>query len=264
MFILNYIDIILMMNDQDLLRYSRHILLPEIDYVGQEKLLASRIIIIGLGGLGSAAVNYLAASGCGNLTLCDFDDVDLSNLQRQIIHSEKSIKTNKAVSAKLRVGELNSSIKTNAITKKLTRAELNSIISDFDVILDCSDNFETRYAINQIAYKNSIPLVSGAAIKLEGQITTFDFSKKESPCYECLYPNSDIQEQENIRCRDHGVLSPSVGIIGTLQALEAIKIIVGFGEPLIGKLSLFDAKTSSWKTITFNKDTHCKVCSGNS
>ena len=253
-----------MMNDQDLLRYSRHILLPEIDYVGQEKLLASKIIVIGLGGLGSAAVYYLATAGCGNLTLCDFDDVDISNLQRQIIHSEKSINMNKAVSAQIRIAELNSSIKTNTITKKLNKAELNSIISDFDVILDCSDNFETRYVINQIAYKNSIPLISGAAIKFEGQITTFDFRKKESPCYECLYPNLDAEDQENLRCRDHGVLSPSVGIIGTLQALEAIKIVVGFGETLIGKLSLFDARTSSWKTIAFNKDPQCKVCSGNS
>ena len=247
------------MKDDQLLRYSRHILLPEIEYVGQEKLLNSHCLIIGAGGLGSPASIYLASSGIGKITICDFDDVDISNLQRQILHSDQSIGTNKALSASKFLNKVNSEIIITPIEKKLNIDEMTDIAKDVDVIIDCSDNFETRYALNKIAFHLNKPLVSGAAIKFDGQISVFDFRNATSPCYECLFPDSKTEAE--LRCADHGVFSPLVGMIGSTQAAEAIKIILNIGNSLMGRLLLLNSKDMTWKTIKIVKDKSCKICS---
>ena len=247
------------MKDNQLLRYSRHILLPEIEYSGQEKLLNSHCLIIGAGGLGSPVSIYLASSGIGKITICDFDDVDISNLQRQILHSDRSIGTNKAISGSKFLNKVNPEIIITPIAKKLNIYEMTNIANEADVIIDCSDNFETRYALNKIAFSLKKPLISGAAIKFDGQISVFDFRKISSPCYECLFP--DTNTEEDLRCADHGVFSPIVGIIGSTQAAEALKIILDIGNSLMGRLLLFNAKDMTWKTITIVKDKSCNVCS---
>ena len=247
------------MKDNQLLRYSRHILLPEIEYSGQEKLLKSHCLVIGAGGLGSPVSIYLASSGIGKITICDFDDVDISNLQRQILHSDESIGINKALSARKFLNKVNPEIIITPIEKKLNIEQMTDIAKEVDVIIDCSDNFETRYALNKIAFCLKKPLISGAAIKFDGQISVFDFREKSSPCYECLFP--DTNNEEELRCADHGVFSPMVGIIGATQAAEAIKIILGVGISLMGRLLLLDSKDMTWKTIKIVKDKGCKVCS---
>ena len=247
------------MKDNQLLRYSRHILLPEIEYSGQEKLLKSHCLVIGAGGLGSPVSNYLASSGIGKITICDFDDVDISNLQRQILHSDESIGINKALSARKFLNKVNPEIIITPIEKKLNIEQMTDIAKEVDVIIDCSDNFETRYALNKIAFCLKKPLISGAAIKFDGQISVFDFREKSSPCYECLFP--DTNNEEELRCADHGVFSPMVGIIGSTQAAEAIKIILDVGVSLMGRLLLLDSKDMTWKTIKIVKDKGCKVCS---
>ena len=247
------------MKDDQLLRYSRHILLPEIEYAGQEKLLNSHCLIIGAGGLGSPASIYLASSGIGKITICDFDDVNISNLQRQILHSDQSIGTNKALSASKFLNKVNSEIIITPIEKKLNIDEMTDIAKDVDVIIDCSDNFETRYALNKIAFHLNKPLVSGAAIKFDGQISVFDFRNATSPCYECLFPDSKTETE--LRCADHGVFSPLVGMIGSTQAAEAIKIILNIGNSLMGRLLLLNSKDMTWKTIKIVKDKSCKICS---
>jgi len=247
------------MKDNQLLRYSRHILLPDIEYSGQKILLNSHCLIVGAGGLGSPASIYLASSGIGKITICDFDDVDISNLQRQILHSDQSIGKNKALSAAQFLNKVNPEIIITAIGKKLNIDAMADIAKDVDVIIDCSDNFETRYALNKIAFDLKKPLVSGAAIKFDGQISVFDFRKMSSPCYECLFPDTNTEEE--LRCADHGVFSPIVGIIGSTQAAEAIKIILDIGNSLMGRLLLLDAKDMTWKTIKIVKDKRCRVCS---
>jgi len=247
------------MKDNQLLRYSRHILLPEIEYSGQEILLNSHCLIIGAGGLGSPASVYLASSGIGKITICDFDDVDISNLQRQILHSDQSIGMNKAISGSKFLNKVNPEIVITPITKKLNIDEMKDIAKEVDVVIDCSDNFETRYALNKIAFNLKKPLISGAAIKFDGQVSVFDFRKIHSPCYECLFPDSNNETE--LRCADHGVFSPLVGIIGSTQAAEAIKIILNVGNSLMGRLLLLDAKNMTWKTIKILKDEGCKVCS---
>jgi len=248
------------MNDKDLERYGRHILLPEIDYEGQQKLLDSHVLVVGLGGLGSPASIYLASSGIGELTLCDFDDVELSNLQRQIVHTEHNLKTNKAHSAKNFISSINSNISINVVDKKLGEKEFDLYIKNnsVDVILDCSDNFQTRYSVNKIAFKNKIPLVSGSAIRFEGQLAIFDFRDDSSACYECLFP--DNGEENELRCADHGILAPVVGIIGVMQSLETIKVLLNL-SPVKNMLRIFDGKSNEWKTITFKKDKECAICS---
>ena len=220
------------MQDNQLERYSRHILLPEIEYAGQEKLLNSHALIVGAGGLGSPVAIYLASSGVGTLTVCDFDDVDLSNLQRQILHSESTIGINKAVSAKHFLNNVNLEVNVITVEDKLDIASMKKVATNADVIIDCSDNFTTRYALNQIAFDLKKPLVSGAAIKFEGQLSVFDFRNPLSPCYECLFP--DTQDDQELRCSDHGVFAPLVGMIGSAQAAEAIKILLSIGETLVG------------------------------
>jgi len=251
------------MNDKDLERYGRHILLPEIDYEGQQKLLDSHVLVVGLGGLGSPASIYLASSGIGELTLCDFDNVELSNLQRQIVHTERNLKNNKAHSAKSFISSINSNININVVDKKLSEKEFDLYIKNnsIDVILDCSDNFQTRYSVNKIAFKNKIPLVSGSAIRFEGQLAIFDFRDNSSACYECLFP--DNGEENELRCADHGILAPVVGIIGVMQSLETIKVLLNL-SPVKNKLRIFDGKSNEWKTIMFKKDKECAICSSSS
>lgn len=246
------------MNDQQLLRYSRQIMLPDVDIDGQEKLLAARVFIIGLGGLGSPVAMYLAAAGVGHLVLADFDTVDLSNLQRQIAHTTDRIGQTKVESAAHSVRALNPDVQITCITDVLDSESLALHISQVDVVVDCCDNFTTRFAVNAACVAAKIPLVSGAAIRLEGQVAVFDNRDPHCPCYRCLY---DAESEENTTCAANGVLSPVVGVIGSMQALETLKLIVGFGKSLAGKLLLFDARYSQWRELGLPKDAHCPECS---
>ena len=226
------------MIDNQLNRYSRHILLSEIEYEGQLKLLNAHILIVGAGGLGSAASIYLVASGIGKITICDFDNVDLSNLQRQILHTDKCIGINKALSAKSTLELINPEVKIYGIEERLDIDKMKKLANEVDVIIDCSDNFLTRYSLNQIAYDLKKPLVSGAAIGFDGQVSVFDFRVEDTPCYQCLFP--DTGEDEEFRCSDYGVFSPIVGIIGCTQAAEAMKIILNIGKSLMGRLLILE------------------------
>lgn len=246
------------MNDNQLLRYSRHILLPQIDYAGQEKLTQSHALIVGAGGLGAPVALYLAAAGVGKLTICDFDDVDLTNLQRQIIHTTASVGINKALSAQQTIYEINPEVQVHTVQKRSTKAELEMLVANADVVIDCSDNFATRYALNRICFELRKPLVSGAAVRFEGQITVYDFRNKETPCYHCLFP--DAGEDQDMRCASNGVFSPLVGMIGTTQAAEALKLLMGIGDSLQGRLLLLDALAMEWRTIKLARDPKCSVC----
>lgn len=246
------------MNDNQLLRYSRHILLPQIEYAGQEKLTKSHALIVGAGGLGAPAALYLAASGVGKLTICDFDTVDLTNLQRQIIHTTQSVGTNKALSAQQAIYEINPEVIVQTVQQKSTEAEFKVLAETADVVIDCSDNFATRYALNRVCFSLKKPLVSGAAINFEGQITVFDFRHKDSPCYHCLFP--DTGSDQEMRCATNGVFAPLVGMIGTAQAAEALKLIMNIGESLQGRLLLLDALSMEWRTIKLARDPKCVVC----
>ena len=246
------------MNDNQLLRYSRHILLPQIGYEGQDKLVNSRALIVGAGGLGSPAALYLAAGGVGQLTICDFDVVDLTNLQRQIIHTTQSVGINKAVSAKQTLFEINPEVTVETVQERSSEDAFKLLIQNVDVVIDCSDNFATRYALNRICFALKKPLVSGAAIGFEGQITVYDFRNESSPCYHCLFP--DTGENSETRCADNGVFAPLVGMIGTTQAAEAMKLLLGIGTSLQGRLLLLDALTMEWREIKLKRDKACKVC----
>ena len=245
------------MKDSELLRYSRQILLPEIDVEGQEKLLAAKVLIVGLGGLGSPVAMYLAAAGVGQLTLADYDQVDLSNLQRQIVHTTAHIAELKVVSAAAMLRQLNPAVQVKKINTKLSEQSLADEVAAVDVVVDCTDNFSTRFAINQCCVNLRVPLVSGAAIRLEGQISVFDSRRDDSPCYRCLYDQID---DENLSCAQNGVLAPVVGIIGSMQATEALKLIAGFGQTLVGRLQILDAKSMTWREFKLNKDPECPVC----
>lgn len=247
------------MNDNLLLRYSRHILLPQIGYEGQDKLVNSHALIVGAGGLGSPAALYLAAGGVGTLTICDFDIVDLTNLQRQILHTTASVGINKAVSARKTLLEINPEVRVNTVETKSTPAEFAKLISQADVVLDCSDNFATRYMLNKLCVELKKPLVSGAAIGFEGQVTVYDMRSNVSPCYHCLFPDSG--EDTELRCATNGVFAALVGMIGTCQAAEALKLLMGIGESLQGRLLLLDALAMEWRTIKLSKDPACSVCS---
>lgn len=247
------------MKDDELIRYGRHILLPNFDYAGQKKLRASHALIVGLGGLGSPVALYLAAAGIGRLSLVDFDLVELSNLQRQIIHGENDIGLSKIESARKSALALNRSIEIDCFQKQFHEdlSFLDQAIPP-DIVIDCTDNFATRYRLNQWCFQTKIPLVSGAALRFEGQVTVFDPRSKESPCYHCLYP--DQFQNEELSCVDAGILGPVVGIIGSIQATEAIKVITGIGTPLTGRLLLLDALTMSWRSVTIPRDPACPVC----
>jgi adenylyltransferase/sulfurtransferase len=244
------------MNDNQLLRYSRQIMLPDVDIEGQEKLLAARVLIVGLGGLGSPVAMYLAAAGVGHLVLADFDAVDLTNLQRQIVHGTSRVGENKAISAAKTLRELNPDIHITCIEKMLDTDNLFDQVKQSTLVIDCTDNFQTRFAINAACVNAKVPLVSGAAIRLEGQITVFDFRQDDSPCYACLYE----ENSDDLSCAANGVLAPLVGVIGSMQALEAIKLICGFGTSLTGRLLIFDARHLEWREIKLRKDHHCQVC----
>lgn len=245
------------MNDQQLLRYSRQIMLPDVDLEGQEKLLAARVLVVGLGGLGAPAAMYLAAAGVGHLLLADGDCVDLSNLQRQIIHTTERVDQRKVDSAASALRELNPEVQLTCFDQQLDERQLALQVKEVDLVVDCTDNFSTRFAINAACVAQSVPLVSGAAIRLEGQVAVFDTRRAESPCYRCLYEEGSV---EDLSCAANGVLSPLVGVIGSMQALEAIKLIVGFGTDLAGRLLLFDARHSQWRELHLPRDLHCPVC----
>lgn len=246
------------MQDDLLLRYSRHIMLPQVEYAGQEKLTQSHALIVGAGGLGAPVSMYLAAAGVGTLTICDFDQVDLTNLQRQIIHTTAAVGQNKALSAQATIARLNPEVKVNVETTRLNDDALAARVAEADVVIDCSDNFATRYLLNQLCFSRKTPLVSGAAIRFEGQLSVFDFRHDESPCYHCLYP--DVGDDQALRCADNGVFAPLVGMIGTAQAAEAIKVLLNIGQTMQGRLLLLDALSAEWRTIRLKKDPSCTVC----
>lgn len=248
------------MNDQQLLRYSRQILLPQFGIEGQQALLDAHVLIIGLGGLGSPVAMYLAAAGVGELTLVDHDRVELSNLQRQIIHRTDNIDQYKVESAKQNLFNLNPEIKINCINHKLSTTELDTATQSATVVIDATDNFDSRFSINQSCVKNKTPLVSGAAIRMEGQVSVFDLRNASNPCYRCLY---NEQGNHDEACSENGVMSPMVGIIGSIQAIEAIKLIAHIGEPLTGKLLITDSFYQEWRVIKLNKDPACPVCNSN-
>ena len=245
------------MNDEQLLRYSRQIMLPELDIDGQEKLGSASVLIIGLGGLGSPAAIYLAAAGIGELTLVDEDVVDLSNLQRQIVHREASIGEPKVASAENTIKQISSETNITTIATRLRGDQLLKTVRHADVVVDATDNFESRYEINDACLSTQTPLVSGAAIRMEGHVAVFDPRENDSPCYRCLYEQGD---NENLNCADNGVLAPVVGIIGTIQAMEAIKIISGIGETLCGHVLYMDAKRMEWRRLKLLKNPQCLSC----
>ncbi|WP_333878816.1 HesA/MoeB/ThiF family protein [Methylobacter sp.] len=245
------------MNDNQLLRYSRQIMLPQVDIEGQQKLLAANVLIVGAGGLGSPASIYLAAAGVGNITIYDNDVVDLSNLQRQITHHTPDIGTDKVISTRQTLNRLNPDIKIRAVKQRLEGEQLELEVTLADVVLDCSDNFSTRFAVNKACVRHQTPLVSGAAIRFEGQVTVFTPGKNDSPCYNCLY-NSDGEELQN--CATNGVIAPITGIVGSIQALEAMKLIMNIGETLTGRLLLLDGLTMEWNTMNLRKNPNCPTC----
>lgn len=245
------------MNDQQLLRYSRQIMLPQIDIAGQQKLLDAKILIVGAGGLGCPASIYLAAAGVGQITLYDNDQVDLSNLQRQIAHYTDDIGTDKVISTRNTLKKINPDSVIITHAEKLAGERLTTEVDQADVVLDCSDNFATRFAINQACVNQKTPLVSGAAIRFEGQVSVFTPGQNDGPCYNCLY-NSDGEELQN--CSLNGVAAPITGIVGSVQAMEAMKIIMGIGETLTGRLLLLDGLTMEWNTMRFKKNPTCPTC----
>lgn len=245
------------MNDDQLLRYSRQIMLPAFGIEAQERLMASSVLIVGLGGLGSPAAMYLATAGVGHLLLADFDAVDLSNLQRQILHTNERIGMPKADSARLALEALNPEVRLTTIKHSLSEDQLPDLLTKVDLVVDASDNFPTRFALNRACVAARIPLVSGAAIRMEGQVTAFS-GQPGAPCYRCLYPDDGSIDDS---CSANGVLAPLVGIIGSVQAAEAIKILTGVGRPLFGRLLLLDAASMEWRSLRLPQDPDCPVCS---
>lgn len=246
------------MNDQQLLRYSRHILLDAIGIEGQERLLATHALVIGAGGLGSPAAFYLASAGVGHITLADHDTVDLTNLQRQILHTTERIGQPKVESGRHTLAGINPEVRVTALAERLEGARLQEVIASADVVLDCSDNFATRHAVNAACVAAGVPLVSGAAIRFDGQVAVFDSTRPDAPCYACLFPPG--QEFEEVQCATMGVFAPLVGIIGTMQAAEALKLLCRVGETLAGRLLLLDAMAMEWTSIRIARNAECAVC----
>lgn len=246
------------MDDQQLLRYSRHILLDQIGIEGQQKITEARALIIGAGGLGSPAALYLASAGVGHITLVDNDTVDLTNLQRQILHTTERVGQSKVASGRLALQQINPEIQIVALQERAQDARLEQLVSQASIVLDCCDNFSTRHAVNAACVKYGVPLVSGAAIAFDGQISVFDPRDPASPCYACLFPPD--QQFEEVLCSTMGVFAPLVGIIGAMQAAEALKVIMGLGQPLTGRLLLLDAVNMEWTSIGVAKNSSCAVC----
>ena len=246
------------MDDRQLLRYSRHILLPQIGVEGQEKLLAARALVIGAGGLGSPVVLYLASAGVGHIVLCDDEDVDLTNLQRQIVHRTDSIGLKKVESARATLAAINPDVKVVALAERVNEERIGELAAQADVVIDGSDNFATRHAVNRACVHLHKPLVSGAAVRFDGQVAVFDLRAGEAPCYACLFPEQG--ESEDVRCAIMGVFAPLTGIVGSIQAAEALKVLSGTGETLAGRLMLLDALTMQVRIIKIAKDPACPVC----
>ena len=246
------------MNDEQLLRYSRHVLLEDIDVAGQEKLLTAHALVIGAGGLGSAAAPYLAAAGVGKITLVDHDQVELTNLQRQIMHTQESIGQNKAASGRSFLQRLNPGVVVDTIEAKADDSLLDQLLPTVNIVLDCTDNFATRHMINRLCVKHQVPLVSGSALRFDGQISVFDSRNKTSPCYACIF--SPEEQFEEVSCASMGIFSPLVGIIGAMQAAQALQVLIGFGEPLVGRMLLWNARNTQIDEIRISRNTGCLVC----
>lgn len=246
------------MTDDQLLRYSRHILLEEIGIEGQQRLLAAHALIVGAGGLGSPAALYLGTAGVGRITLVDHDSVDLTNLQRQIAHSMARLGTPKAESAAQAIAALNPGVDVRSLVLRADAEQLANLVAEADVVLDCSDNFATRQAVNAACVRHGRPLVSGAAIRFDAQISVFDTRRAESPCYACIFPAADAPQET--QCATLGVLAPLVGIIGAMQAAEAIKLLAGVGTPLVGRLQMLSGLAMEWSEMKVGRDPHCRVC----
>ncbi|TMH88821.1 MAG: molybdopterin-synthase adenylyltransferase MoeB [Betaproteobacteria bacterium] len=247
------------MNDEQLLRYSRHILLPEIGVEGQERLRSAAVLVVGAGGLGCPAALYLAAAGVGRLTLADPDEVDLTNLQRQILYRTDSVGVRKVEAARAALNAVNPEVEIVEVAARLEGDQIEKLISKNDVVLDCTDNFATRHALNRGCVRRRKPLVSGAAMRFDGQVAVFDLSKADSPCYACLFPED--AEVEEVQCSVMGVFAPLTGVVGALQAMEAIKLLLQVGRSLSGRLLLLDAKDADWRSVKVTKDPGCKICS---
>jgi len=245
-------------NDEQLLRYSRHVLLDEIGIEGQQRLLEARALIVGAGGLGSPAAFYLATAGLGSLVLADHDTVDLTNLQRQILHTTDRVGRYKAESGKQTLNAINPDVSVHALTQRLVGESLDAQVAAADVVLDCTDNFATRHAINRACVRHRKPLVSGAAIRFDGQVSVFDLRREDAPCYHCLFP--DGEDVEEVNCATMGVFAPLVGIVGSTQAAEAIKIVTGTGTSLSGRLLMLDALAMKWHEVRVSRDPGCPVC----
>ena len=247
------------MNDSQLLRYSRHILLDDIGIEGQEKLLASHALVIGAGGLGSPVALYLGSAGVGRITIVDDDVVDATNLQRQIAHKLSGVGTLKAESARQAIADINPDVQVCTVTQRADDSLLDRLVQQADVVLDCTDNFATRHAINRACVRHATPLVSGAAIRFDGQVTVYDPRLTGSPCYACIFPES--ADFEEVRCATMGVFAPLVGIIGSVQAAEALKLLCGgIGQTLTGRLMMLDGRNMSWNEIAMTRDASCMVC----
>src|SRR5688500_18308945 len=246
------------MNDEQLLRYSRHILLTEFGVEGQQRMRSAHALVIGAGGLGCPASLYLAASGIGRLTIADADRVDLTNLQRQILYRTDSVGMTKVDAARATLAALNPEVELVTLQKRLHADDLPDLIARADIVLDCSDNFATRHAVNRACVAHGKPLVSGAAIRFDAQLMVFDLRKPEAPCYACLFPED--AEVEEVQCSQMGVFAPLTGMVGSIQAMEAIKLIVGTGESLSGRLLVVDASAADWRAVKVTKDPACKVC----
>lgn len=246
------------MNDEQLLRYSRHLLLDQIGIEGQEKILGAHALLIGAGGLGSPAALYLASAGVGRITLADGDTVDLTNLQRQILHTQDRVGQAKALSGQAALARINPEVSVVPITQRVAGEQLETLVASADVILDCCDNFATRHAVNRACVKHRRPLVSGAAIRFDGQLSVFDSRHDGAPCYHCLFPEGE--DVDEVRCAVMGVFAPLTGIIGAMQAAEALKLIVGIGEAVTGRLLMLDGLSMEWRSVKFGKDPHCAVC----
>ena len=246
------------MNDEQLLRYSRHILLDELGIEGQESLLASHAIVIGAGGLGSPVALYLASAGVGHITLVDHDQVDATNLQRQIAHNLERVGQPKAESARIAMHAINPEVRVDALVRRADDALLDELLPTAQLVLDCTDNFATRHLINRACVRHRVPLVSGAAIRFDGQLSVYDPRDASSPCYACVFPETDGLEET--RCATMGVFAPLVGIIGTLQAAEALKVLCGMGSRLVGKLMMLDGRGMDFHTIGLGRNPDCPVC----
>ena len=246
------------MDDTQLLRYSRHILLNELGIDGQEKLLASHALIIGAGGLGSPVSLYLGSAGVGHITVVDHDEVDATNLQRQIAHTLDRVGQSKAESVRTAIAQINPDVRVTPITQRADEALLDTLVAQADVVIDCCDNFETRQAVNKACVVHHKPLVSGAAIRMDGQVSVFDSTQADAPCYACIFPPEQLPEET--RCATMGVFAPLVGIIGTVQAAEALKILSGMGSHMAGRLLMLDGRELSWTDIRMQRNPDCPVC----